>query len=166
MAEKEVGSGLKEFYAVTLSGSVYHVTSTLWRNSWPIVEKIHAFKSDLGVSGTDPAGAARLMGGTLVGVRADGLVIYDEEHPGGGRKQSSEYVHTGHRGGHTSSIVALFLTKDVALGCAQITARRACDPRWKKETLGVLEAIGDRHPIFIVSRGLFGIRERYPEERK
>lgn len=54
-------------------------------------------------------------------------------------------------GGHTSYIIALFLDKDEALDCFKYGSVEQCDPRWKEQTKKTLEAIGDNHPVFILS---------------
>lgn len=54
-------------------------------------------------------------------------------------------------GGCTSKIVALFMDKNTALQCVGSQDYVPCDPRWKKNTIEVLRAIGTDHLYFSVS---------------
>ncbi len=142
-----MGDILHEFFAVTQT-SVYRVSDERGENNWPIVEKI-ALKEESKL----PVGG-RLQDGYLVGVmggRLSGIVLYDQDHPRPGSVQPPEMVNTAFYGGGTSRLVALFLEKEAAIKCHNSENPQPLDPRWRKQTNEVLSAIGDSHPVFIVS---------------
>jgi len=143
-AETEEKEKLDRFFAVTKT-SVYRVESEKDENRDPIVEKI-ALR---GVSRLSVGG--RLHNGDFVGIMKAGLVLYIEDHPKSGRIQKPEEVNTAFWGGHTSAIVGLFLEKDDAMNCNHTPFLQICDPRWRKETEKTLRAIGENHPVFILS---------------
>ena len=61
-----------------------------------------------------------------------------------------EKVNTRWWLGRTSPIVALFLDEAEARKCFDFSGHKPCDPRWRKQTLEVIGAIGDDHPTFTV----------------
>ncbi len=142
---------LQEFFAVTMT-SVYHVSATKDERSQPIVEKIALRgESAIGIGN-------RLTGGSVVGITRLGILLYLEDYsPYSDHKrlQRPEEVNTTYWGGMTSSIVALFLDKDEALACfselADCICLTKCDPQWQKQTEAVLVAIGNEHPVFVIS---------------
>lgn len=134
---------LKEFFAVTQT-SVYLVSSEKDEKGVPIVEKI-ALRGPSAV-----AKGGRLHNGQFVGIMKDQINLYFAEYRNG-RPERPEYVSTSHWGGHTSPVSALFLDRQAALRCFRFK-RQDCDLRWRKETEEVLAAIGDDHPVFIVSK--------------
>ncbi len=149
---------LREFFAVTIT-SVYHVACTIDGDGIPrgepTVEKIALH----GESSVLPG--ERLRGGRFLGVRRDGLRMYNDHYAGErGDPEPSEHINTLYHGGGTTPIVALFLKHNEAMIClAEIMLNGACelDSRWERQTLAVLLSIDERHPVFIVSSGsLFG----------
>lgn len=135
-----------EFFAVTET-SVYSVKDERDENRFPIVEKI-ALRGESKVTV-----GRRLRNGYYVGVTPWGIVLYNQDHPreAGGSPQKPEEVNIVFYGGHTSPIVALFLDKEEALKCHNSEDPKPSDLRWQKETKEVLDAIGENHPVFIVS---------------
>ncbi len=139
---------IHEFFAVTQT-SVYRVSDERGENNWPIVEKIALRKE----SKTSVGG--RLRNGCLVGImggKLSGISLYDQDHPRHGSVQPPEMVNTSFFGGGTSHLVALFLEKEAAIKCSDSKDLQPLDPRWRKQTNEVLSAIGNDHPVFIVSR--------------
>jgi hypothetical protein len=131
-----------EFFAVTKT-SVYHAAHEE-RNVFPRVEKI-ALKGE----SVFPVGYM-LSGGTMLAICKD-LIMYVPE--GGGLMNTTferriEYVNTYFWGDKTSSIIALFKTKEEAIRCFNKDNLIPCDPRWLKETREVLGEIGENHPRF------------------
>lgn len=59
-------------------------------------------------------------------------------------------VNTHWWGVGTSPIVALFLDKEEALACLTEEQLQPCDARWVKQTMAVLNEIGDDHPNFSI----------------
>lgn len=133
-----------QFFAVTLT-SVYRVSDKRDKNNWPIVEKIASRKASALSVGQ------KLTGGKLVGVRSNGIILYDEDHPRIGRIQRPEEVNTRFHGGHTSPIVALFFDEKEALACLRSDGLDRCDRRWEAKTEKVLHTIGKDHAVFVVS---------------
>ena len=131
-----------EFFAVT-GTSVYHAAHEEGK-ALPRVEKI-ALKGE----SVFPVGYV-LDGGTMLAICKD-LIMYVPE--GGGLMNTTferriEYVNTRFWGDKTSSIIALFKTKEEALRCFDEKDTVPCDPRWLKETTEVLSEIGNNHPRF------------------
>ncbi len=135
-----------KFFAVTTT-SVYSVTDERDDQGYPIVQKIAIKK---GKNSKIPIGG-RLKNGRLVGIQADGIVLYDEDHPRSGRLQKPKEVNTAFWGGGTSAIIALFLKEDKARVCLDSKNLKRCDPRWKVQTKEVLSLIKDDHPVFVFS---------------
>ena len=135
-----------KFFAVTTT-SVYSVTDKKDDKGYPIVQKIAIKK---GKKSKIPIGG-RLKSGRLVGIQANGIVLYDEDHPRPGRRQKPEEVNTSFWGGGTSAIVALFLKEDEAMACLDSKNLKKCDPRWKVQTKKVLSLIKDDHPVLVFS---------------
>lgn len=139
---------IHDFFAVTRT-SVYRVTDQKDENHTPIVEKI-ALRGTSAVSVGE-----RLKDGGLVGItRWGGIILYDEDHYSKSRKRPlrPEEVNIVFWGGHTSPVVALFLKEDEAMNCFNSENLQDRDQRWREQTEEVLTAIGDSHPVFILSR--------------
>jgi len=143
-AETEEKEKLDRFFAVTKT-SAYRVESEKDENRDPIVEKI-ALRGESRVQ----VGEC-LHNGDFVGIMKGGLVLYLEDHPKSGRIQKPEEVNTAFWGGHTSAIIGLFLRVEGAMICHDSKNLEICDPRWRKETEETLRAIGNSHPVFILS---------------
>src|SRR3989338_3156829 len=116
MSETPEPQALHEFFAVTLhtkgrSVSIYRVTDKDSENKRPVVEKI-ALRGESGI----PVGQ-RLNSGTFVGIRYVGLWLFGDESfqkQTSGKRRHSEEVEEFYQKGHTSPLVALFLTEDKA----------------------------------------------------
>lgn len=151
---------LKKFFAVTVSDhsrSVYRVTYN------PMDRKLEVVKVALSGESGVPVGG-RLNEKDLVGISRNGLQLYTDElshflddHEVLSLRRYAEEVNAFHHGGHTSPIVALFFTLEVADDCFTEEDLMPADLRWRKETEKVLNAIGDRHPVFVPSKGHFGL---------
>ena len=132
---------IHKFFATTQT-SVYVVKDEK-ENGIPIVEKIATIKEN-----NFPVGG-RLKGGSTVGIMMKaGIVLYNPSTRGA---REPELVNIVHWGGKTSSIVAIFLEKDMAIKCLNSENLVACDPRWEKETIETFKKIGNDHPVFIPS---------------
>ena len=134
---------LKKFYAVTKT-SVYYVRIDLKLGS-PELTKI-ALRGDSRI----PVGG-KITDGTMLSV-GEQLIPFIPE--GGGVtsfRREIAMVNTRWWGTNTSDVVALFLCKNAALTCHKAKRKKPCDNRWRKETIGVLRAIGKEHPHCSVS---------------
>lgn len=133
---------LKEFWVAT-QGGIYHVTSEKTPEGTPTVEKIHSFRKNL-----DAPLGGHLKHGSTVGITRIGIILYNQ----GSRSRLPEDVNITAWGGRTSTPVALFLSFEKAMAVnSDESPLIPYDPRWKKETLEVLDAIGDNHPNFVIA---------------
>lgn len=141
-------SVLQEFFAVTVTGSGYQVMNQMRSDECtPIVEKF-VLKGDSGIAVGERLGGLHDPG--MVGITCRDILVYSPKRREGVPQTAFE-TSTDRFGGHTSSIVALFLTRTDANEClAQHPSLRKWDERWIGHTRLVLDAIGDSHPIFIV----------------
>lgn len=156
---------LHKFFAVT-TRSLWLVTDELESGTrFPIVEKIATSPEDS--VDAKPVGM-RLKDGSKVGICASQIMLYDpqwRERNGVIGPLPPEDVNTFYWGGHTSPVVALFLEEEAARVCLAVSDRAKSDSRWQTETEAVLEAIGNAHPCFIISRFPgFGIA--YPKKNR
>lgn len=137
---------LKEFFAVTLT-SVYHVKDDDGAGE-PEAKKIAM------IGGSKIGLGNGLRGGTMIAI-ANSLVRY---MPEGGSSFNSTYerrlecVNASFWGSQTSPLVALFFTKEEAMDCFHSGSLVAADPRWKQQSLAVINAVGDDHSKFTVCR--------------
>ena len=58
-------------------------------------------------------------------------------------------------GDNTTPVVALFFFRKNAVACFHELNLEPFDERWRQETRAVAEAIGNNHPIFVVSPAFF-----------
>ena len=140
---------LKRFFAVT-EMSVYEIKSDNKAGGSPEVKKIiQRGESSVSVGQC-------LEGGTMVAICKFIIMYFPEKYgfasPMSGVERKIEMVSTQYWGGCTSNVVALFKTKKEAQACSESADLQPCDPRWIKETKGVLDAIGKNHPKFEVCR--------------
>jgi hypothetical protein len=147
-----------EFFAVTET-SVYRVADEKDANGIPIVEKIVLReKSKIPVGG-------RLRNGNLVGIMKERIVLYFRDHrPDGNEVLRPEEANEW--GGGTSPIIALFLNKEEAMNCSNSVDLKPWDQRWKKQTRETLTAIGDNHPVFMLSKAFIAPRVMWALEKR
>lgn len=145
---------LHEFFAVTAgpeSQSIYRVADKQSADRRLVVEKIALKGEGSAFVGTE------LKGGYRVGISRAGLHLYREDGAPFGedpnRRQQLDDLNPVYWGGGTSSIVALFISKEAAEKCLEAENLQPCDERWHQETIGVLKAIGETHHTFIISTG-------------
>jgi hypothetical protein len=136
---------LKEFFAVTGSGSLYQVTSTGNPKEHPSVVKIATKgKSNVALN-TRLESSPRLSVGKQ-------LIFFNpprnEKHLW--RPLRSGEVRLNYYGSQTSSVVALFLDEEDARNCFVQSELEPCDSRWHSQTRVTLQAIGDNHPHFSI----------------
>jgi len=140
---------LHEFFAVTET-SVYRVRDMLDNGGTPFVEKV----SQRSPSRVDVGD--RLKNGSLVAVTKRGLFLYHDDLPCRGRALNRparlEELGALLIGDHTSPVVGLFLDQREALDCLNWGPGALNERRWEKCTKAVIEAIGDDHPVFTISR--------------
>ncbi len=130
---------IHQFYAVTISGSLYLVSDRPDTESHvPIVEKIVMIGSSRLPAGT------RLTGGSLVGITPEGIQMFNPDK----HNRTAYTVSTNYWGGGSSPIVALFRDESEARECLGSSDLKAWDPRWQMATNLVLQLIGSEHPIF------------------
>ena len=144
---------LMSFYAVTLT-SVYQarIGTDNPKEEVPALIKIAkkgSGKIDIGMV---------VSNGTMVAI-CKHLQMFIPE--GSGRLSPSSTierevvrVNTHYWGGHTTQIVALFLKEMDALECSCELNLQPCDPRWMKDTIATLKAIGDDHPYCSISAAI------------
>lgn len=128
---------IHEFYAVTET-SVYLVKDEM-EDGAPIVEKIALNKR----SAVEVGG--RLKSGSKVGITKQIFLYFPEED---GEIMDPDEVKFYDWGGNTSSLRALFTDRHMALSCHEEPDKKKLDPRWREETMAVLEAVGPDHPTF------------------
>jgi hypothetical protein len=137
---------LKEFFAVTITGSLYHATMPAETRP-PVVTKIAR-------KGEGPIGLS-LVNGDLVSVGKQ-LIMFIPEGCGSMSQvmrveRDIAKVSNCYLGGHTSDVVALFLEESDARACLEASNLVAADQRWLNSTSRVLDAIGSEHPRFVVA---------------
>ncbi|OGD61696.1 hypothetical protein A3A71_00765 [Candidatus Berkelbacteria bacterium RIFCSPLOWO2_01_FULL_50_28] len=104
------GTYIHEFWAVTGSWSLYHVTDELNDLGFPNVEKV----GSVGVSKLEVG--ARLKNGRLVGITDSGLTLFNP----GRRSNFASEVNVLHWGGTTTPFVGLFLDEETARECLNL----------------------------------------------
>lgn len=144
---------LKEFYAVTKSGSLYLV------NIDPLKERVSMQKIATKTEGSSEISIGELVNnGTMVLIE-NNVYLYTPKSSAAVIKKDIEAQEvslmndnkgTTYFGGCTSPIVALFFTdgqgEKSAFKCVQSENLKVWDVRWKKETLSVFKQIGSTHP--------------------
>jgi len=138
---------LHEFFAVTLSGSLYRISDE-FVNGCPSVVKI-ALRGESQINVGE-----RLRNGDLVGLIGRRIILYSEPHPPAdfSKHQDPWQINNYFWGGGTSSIVALFLREKDARACFLDKADKiALDGDWREYTQATLERIGKDHPVFVIS---------------
>lgn len=136
---------IRQFFAVTVSGSLYLV-----RANPPGIKKIAESRSgNIGLS-------KELECGPMIAICRQVQSFIPEGHsmlsPLTTVVRKIEGVNTMWWRGHTSNIVGLFKQESGARKCLRSKNQQFCDPRWAKETLAVLSAINENHPVFVVCR--------------
>ncbi|MDO8537199.1 MAG: hypothetical protein Q7R94_03055 [bacterium] len=137
---------IESFFAVTLSGSLYLVTSEKDKTGTPIVAKI-AMKN--GVKSGMALGE-KLQNGEFVGITRICITVYYSDIKGS--RPRPEKVNLTLWGGNTSPVVGLFLSGEDARACLQEENLAVLDRRWAINTREVLSAIGDAHPVFVICK--------------
>lgn len=131
-----------KFYAVTERGSLYLVSDKK-ENGIPLIQKIIPRKKGKWGRGK------RFSGGTHVGIGTFGWVHLFNRRQG----KSADCLNTSEFGGHTSQVVALFLTLGKAMKCWKCCQRkRPWDRKWMGSTRKTLRKIGSNHQVFILSK--------------
>ena len=136
---------VKEFFAITISGSLYRIW--LDEKGEPWVEKIgrrYSCESEI-------CTGEKLLKGHFVGITKIGIITYDPEGDHDGRRRP-EFINTRYWRSRTSGIAALFLDKSTAV-CAftENDNFELNDSRWRFETLKTIEVISGDHPRFVIS---------------
>lgn len=133
---KKSGGILHEFFAVTLSGSLYHISDEFVDGCPSVVKIARKGESQVDIG-------KRLSGGKLVCLADRRIYLNDEPMP-----MVDCYVP----GGHTSPVIALFLREEDAMACfLDKIEKTALDNDWRDYTRATLERIGKNHPVFIIS---------------
>jgi hypothetical protein len=143
---KKVEKRLDVFFAVTAT-SVYEVKSDDGKG-FPIAKKI-ALRGESRVSI-----GKFFRGRKMIGI-CKNLIFYNpERYSFSDRKFIFErkVENLSEWKGNTSFITALFKTKKEAMACFENTDLKPCDPRWVKQTMEVINAIGEDHLAFEVCR--------------
>lgn len=135
--------GIKRFFAVTTTSSIYEVSDIFDENGEPGIKKIAQVR---GSKTSRVAVGSALHGGKFVGItRSCGVVLY---HQVEGSRPSE--VNSFWWGGWTSPIVALFETEEEAKVCANSGDLQGWDPRWQESTMKVLKAVPPADTHFVI----------------
>ena len=140
---------LQQFFAVTVSQSVYEACAARNKDGVPLVTKIAGTgRSKVGVG-------ERLGGGNAVGITSQ-LQMYLAARQGEDQPpRPVDEMKSTLFGGHTACLVALFLNREEALQAAQEPDLRPWDKRWEFKSLEVVLAIGSQHPTFSIAASVF-----------
>jgi len=136
---------MREFYAVTITGSVYKVCGIRDVDTEnPVIIKI----ASNGNPCKDTARRNDYPEGHYVGILYGMLCRFGRRHetpclPRG--------VDPGFWPWRSSTIAALFLSKEAAVNCSMESDLQLYDQRWKVATDTTLTAIGKQHPIFVIA---------------
>ena len=134
-----------QFYAVT-GTSLYLVSDKRDKKGVPLVRK-KALKGESKI----PVGY-RFKKGSHLGVTRYGLISYLMEHKDLPLILPVEKINTAYTYEKTCQIVALFMRENEAQDCFNSKNLQICDPRWRKQTEEVLEALKGNQ-VIIVSQG-------------
>lgn len=149
---------LHEFWAVTEKGA-YHASAARGHNGCPLVIKIAEHKKG---GNCLPIGTT-LKDGYFLGISTQGLCLYNEGRVRLAETRDAPDSPEVRRCGRTSAIVALFLKEKDARDCSNRIRGgmkvSTPDGHWLDQTLDVLDRIGDRHTVFVLSKGEHGLRE-------
>jgi len=117
-------SQIKEFYAVTDTGTVFHAEQTSPRDARAVQI---AQRGDYNVS--------------KIALKGEGKLYI-----------SSYLSMGGPTDGQSPDIAALFVDREKAIACSKTNELYPCSRRWMQETLEVLSRIGPCHPVFAISQ--------------
>ena len=162
MTTSQPSTPLQEFYALTISRSIYRVSA---EKGGPVVRKIYQQNA-----GTSVVMAGGCLGkGKLVGIMATGLRLYTPDlRRNPNVRMLPEEALRSETGSKTSPIVALFLQESGArLAVTRTHEFKPCDKEFAQWTLETLARIGQNHPTFIPCDDNESIaRKLAPGERK
>ena len=143
-------SHLKEFFAVTVSGSLWHAEIFNEAEPYPSLVKLaqaKGSKASWGVGEKESSGMLAICQHLLLFIPEK----YGRAHPMTGYEREPTMVNTFYWGPCTSPIVGLFLSEADARECLASNNFEVCDPRWKQSTIEVLRAVGKEHPCCSIS---------------
>jgi hypothetical protein len=131
------------FYALT-ARSLYCVSDDRDPQGCPIVRIIATKRKDQAYVGD------RLRKGSHVGIAGTfGIILYNPNPDAEDRLP--EKLDIAAWGDHTSGIVGLFFGETEARKALETSSLGENDPRFWKSSARVIEAIGNDHPVFVVS---------------
>lgn len=143
-------SDLAEFFGVTLSGSVYKAKIGGDGKIPALVKIAERPDAKRGI----PIGN-QIDNGSMIAIAYCFILFVPEKYGRAdqmtGIEREVSAVKTYYRGGNTSVIVALFLKEQDAQKCLEAENLQFCDPRWHKETIETLRAVGKEHPYCSIS---------------
>ncbi len=136
---------LKRLFAVTCSGSVYLMSDAINEFGDPTVKKVAGrAKASMKVG-------HQFVGGSMVGIggggQIGGLVLFYPQTKYG---RQFWQMNSSMLRGRTTDIVALFRTRRAAELCRKKRGLKEWDPRWRRATLGTVDAIGQNHNVFVL----------------
>ena len=134
--------GIHNFFAVTLSGSLYRISDRKNKDGYPIVRRISGPKNPNMLVGDC------LKNGQAVGISELGICLF-RPHPRYGLH--FDRMNSINWGGGTSGPVGLFLNRVSADKCISDGDFKALNKRYRAHTVAVLQKIGNNHPIFSIS---------------
>lgn len=134
---------IHELFAVTRT-SIYQIHDTA-DEGFPLVQKISCDNQ------SEVSTGQKLETGNMIAF-GKVIVVYRVNMRLPRRERKLE-AHLHERiPANTSSVVALFFTAKEAQECFRQERREPNDKRWRQQTKNVLDAIGDKHPVFDIMR--------------
>ncbi len=112
------------------------------RLNWPLVRRIstRGWKARVG---------RELRNGSHVGIAGkSGIILY---RPANEIERRPEILDSGTWGNRTAPLVGLFLNGAKADECLAAPNLQINDPRFRDDSAQALAAIGDDHPVFVIS---------------
>ncbi len=136
---------LEQFFAVTINGSIYEISTEISESNWPTVKKIS------GKPNPNMRTGHCLRNGRLVGLSDIGILLFNPNSKNGKR---FEDMSTNQHGGSTSGIVALFTNRTLAEKCVASGEQTSFSEKYIDTTKKTLQDIGNDHPVFIIGESV------------
>ena len=136
---------LKQFFAVTISGSLYEISDEIRENGWPTIKKL------LGPASSSVKVGSCMNNGRLVGISDLGICLFD---PTPKVEREFEKLNISYWGGTTSSIVGLFLERASAETCLTFGDRIMFNDKYMDKTRATLQEIGNDHLLFVIGQSV------------
>lgn len=136
---------LEQFFAVTINGSIYEISTEISESNWPTVRKIS------GKPNPNMRTGHCLRNGIFVGISDIGILLFNPNSKNG---KIFEDMSMHQHGGSTSGIAALFTDRTLAEKCVASGEQTSFSEKYIDDTKKTLQDIGDEHPIFIIGESV------------